>query len=84
MMTKKEREAAPPSRLILAIPLAMVIVLLFSCKDRSDSQKDTDAVTAKTHPPLRNIWHLTGVYGCVKRCPSSGMIPTYAASVDSG
>ncbi len=79
MMTKKRTGGSASLKMILAIPLAMVMVLLFSCKDRSDAQKETDAVTEKTAPAAEEYVAPDEVFMVVEKMPVFRNDTTYSA-----
>lgn len=79
MMTKKRTGGSASLKMILAIPLAMVMVLLFSCKDRSDSQKETEALTEKTAPAAEEYVAPDEVFMVVEKMPVFRNDTTYAA-----
>jgi TonB family protein len=79
MMTKKRTGGSASLKMILAIPLAMVMVLLFSCKDRSDSQKETEAVTEKGAPAAEEYVAPDEVFMVVEKMPVFRNDTTYAA-----
>jgi TonB family protein len=79
MMTKKRTGGSASLKMILVIPLAMVMVLLFSCKDRSDSQKETEAVTEKGAPAAEEYVAPDEVFMVVEKMPVFRNDTTYAA-----
>ena len=79
MMTKKRTGGSASLKMILAIPLAMVMVLLFSCKDRSEVQKEADAVTEKGAPAAEEYVAPDEVFMVVEKMPVFRNDTTYAA-----
>ncbi|MDZ7636453.1 MAG: hypothetical protein U5L72_19335 [Bacteroidales bacterium] len=65
MMTKKRTGGSASLKMIMAIPLAMVMVLMFSCNDRSEAQKNADAGDRKgSTRRCRVCGPRRGIYGC--------------------
>jgi TonB family protein len=78
MMTKKRTGGSASLKMLMAIPLAMVMVLLFSCKDRSDAQKEAVAVTEKTAPAAEEYVAPDEVFMVAEKMPVFRNDTTYA------
>jgi len=79
MMTKKKTGGSASLKMILAIPLALVMLLLFSCKDRSGGQKETDAVIEKAAPAAEEYVAPDEVFMVVNKMPVFQNDTTYDA-----
>lgn len=78
MMTKKRTGGSASLKLILAIPLALVMILMFSCKDRSEVQKETAAVMEKAAPAADEYVAPDEVFMVVEKMPVFRNDTTYA------
>ena len=79
MMTKKRTGGSASLKLILAIPLAMVMILLFSCKDRSEVKKEAASVIEKAAPAAEEYVAPDEVFMVVEKMPVFQNDTTYAA-----
>ncbi|MCK7534466.1 MAG: M56 family metallopeptidase [Marinilabiliales bacterium] len=79
MMTKKRTGGSASLKLILAIPLAMLMVLLFSCKDRSEVKKEAASVIEKAATAAEEYVAPDEVFMVVEKMPVFQNDTTYAA-----
>lgn len=79
MMTKKRTGGSASLKLILAIPLAMVMILMFSCKNGSEVKKEAASVTEKATPAAEEYVAPDEVFMVVEKMPVFQNDTTYAA-----
>lgn len=69
MMTKKRTGSSASLKMILAVPLAAALIFMFSCKDRSEAQKEADAVIEKAAPAAEEYVAPDEVFAVVDKMP---------------
>jgi len=79
MMTKKRTGGSASLKMILVIPLAMVMILLFSCKDRGGAQKEAASAIEKAAPAAEEYLAPDEVFMVVDKMPVFQNDTTYTA-----